>query len=128
MAVKVCERIGICKVGRNGSITELQREFFGQGWIFKDWKAFHGHQNAPCYVPELSDTVYTREDFMSLCDGQENIAEKLFYEVDWQSPSTLMDEWEKDGEINICDQCGRMLLAYDMHKCPHCGCFISERQ
>lgn len=65
---------------------------------------------------------------MSLCDDQEEIAEKLFYEVDWQSPSTLMDEWEKDGEINICGQCGRMLLAYDVHKCPHCGCSLSERQ
>lgn len=128
MAVKNCERIGICNVDRNGSITELQREFFGQGWIFKDWKAFRENQNVPCYVPELSDTVYTREDFMFLCDNQEEIAEKLFYEVDWQSPSTLMYEWEKDGEIDICDQCGRMFLSYDVHKCPHCGCFICEGQ
>lgn len=90
MAVEICERIGSCNVDRNGSITELQREFFGQGWIFKDWKAFHQYQDKPCYVPELSDTVYMRDDFMSLCNNQEEIAEKLFYEVDWQSPSALM--------------------------------------
>lgn len=27
MAVEICERIGSCNVDRNGSITELQREF-----------------------------------------------------------------------------------------------------
>ena len=128
MIVKNCKCIGICKIDRNGSITRLQREFFGQGWIFKDWKAFHEHQNAPCYVPELSDTVYTREDFISLCDNQEKIAERMFDEVDWQSPSTLMYEWEKDGEIDTCGLCGRMFLAWDVHKCPHCGCFICERK
>ena len=126
MAVKICECIGICKVDRNGSIIELQREFFGQGWIFKDWKAFHEHPNEPCYVPELSDTVYMRDDFMSLCNNQEEIAEKLFYEVDWQSPSALMYEWETDGEINTCGQCGKIILTYDVHKCPHCGCSISD--
>ena len=128
MTVRLCERIGICKVDRNGSIIELQREFFGQGWIFKDWKAFHECPNKPCYVPELSDTVYTRDDFMSLCNKQEEIAEKLFYEVDWQSPSALMYEWETDGEIDTCGQCGKMILTYDVHKCPHCGCSIKERQ
>lgn len=61
MVVKSCERVGSCNVDRNGSITEQQREFFGQGWIFKDWKAFRDHQNAPCYVPELSDTFIRRK-------------------------------------------------------------------
>ena len=128
MNEKACKCIGVCKADEHGRITKLQREFWGQGWIFKDWKAFHEHQNAPCYVPELSDTVYTREDFISLCDNQEKIAERMFDEVDWQSPSTLMYEWEKDGEIDTCGQCGRMFLACDVHKCPHCGCFICERK
>ena len=50
MDVKTHGRIGICKVDRNGCIMELQKEFFGQGWIFKDWNAFHNDRKAPCYV------------------------------------------------------------------------------
>lgn len=126
MDVKTHGRIGICKVDRNGCIIELQKEFFGQGWIFKDWNAFHNDRKAPCYVPELSDTVYTGNDFMSLCGNQEEIAERLFYEVDWQSPTTLMYEWETDGELDTCAQCGKMFLSYDVHGCPHCGCLIDE--
>ena len=101
MAVKICERIGICKVDKDGNIIELQREFFGQGWVFKDWEAFRNHPDAPCYVPELTDAVYTRNDLMALCNGQEELAEELFDQLDWQSPSTLMDEWERTGEINL---------------------------
>ena len=37
----------------------------------------------------------------------EEIAERLFYEVDWQSPTTLMYEWETDGELDTCAQCGK---------------------
>ena len=121
MAVKICDCIGICKVDRDGSITELQREFFRQGWIFKDWAAFHSKLDMPCYVPELHDVVYTRNDFMALCNGQEEIAERLFYEVDWQSPYTLMDEWERNGEIGICRECGKIYLLFNVNKCPYCG-------
>ena len=41
----------------------LEREYFQQGWIFKDWRAFRNNMDAPCYVPELDDTVYTKKDF-----------------------------------------------------------------
>ena len=47
MSVRLHERIDICKTDRNGNITELQRASFGQGWIFKDWDAFHCHRDAP---------------------------------------------------------------------------------
>lgn len=36
MVVKICEYIGICRTDEDGNIVELQREFFGQGWVFKD--------------------------------------------------------------------------------------------
>ena len=54
--------------------------------------------DAPCYVPELDDTVYTKKDFLQLCNNQEEIAEELFEQLDWQSPSTLFNEWEDMGE------------------------------
>ena len=101
MAVGRCERIGICKVDQDGNIIELQREFFGQGWVFKDWEAFQNRPDAPCYVPELHNAVYTRNDLIALCNGQEEMAEELFDQLDWQSPSTLMDEWERTGETGI---------------------------
>lgn len=69
MDMKICERIGICKVDADGNIVELQREFFSQGWVFKDWEAFKNRSDAPCYVPELDDAVYTRNDFMALCNN-----------------------------------------------------------
>ncbi len=58
MDMKICERIGICKVDSDGNIVELQREFFSQGWVFKDWEAFQNRPDAPCYVTELDDAVY----------------------------------------------------------------------
>lgn len=121
MAVKTDARIGTCKVDKDGNIIELQREFFGQGCIFKDWGAFHNRPDMPCYVPELFDTVYTRDDFMDLCNYQENIAEQLFDEVDWQSPSALLDEWERNGEIGICRECRKLYLNFNARKCPYCG-------
>lgn len=120
MAVKICERIGVCKVDTDGNIIELQREFFSQGWVFKDWEAFRNRSDAPCYVPELDDAVYTRNDFMALCNNQEEIAEELFYEVDWQSPCTLMNDWEIAGEIDTCRKCGKLFMAYNVKKCPYC--------
>ena len=62
--------------------------------------------DAPCYVSELDDTVYTKKDFLALCNNQEEIAEELFMQLDWQSPSTLFNEWEDMGEIGACEKCG----------------------
>lgn len=112
MDIKICGRIGICKVDADGNIVELKREFFGQGWVFKDWDAFQNRPAAPCYVPELDDTVYTRNDFMNLCNNQEEIAEELFYEVDWQNPCMFMNEWEIYGEIDTCEKCGKLQLYF----------------
>lgn len=46
MAVKICGRMGICKVDKDGNIKGLQREYFRQGWIFKDWDAFRDYLDA----------------------------------------------------------------------------------
>lgn len=121
MAVKICEQAGICKIDKDGNIVELQREYFRQGWIFRDWDAFRNHPNAPCYVPELFDTVYTRNDLIDLCNGQEEIAEELFYQLDWQSPSTLLDEWEDTEVIGTCKKCGKLYFLFGIKKCPYCG-------
>ena len=66
--------IGVCKIDHNKRIVDLQRGPLWQGWVFKDTKAFEQAPGTPCYVPELSDTVYTKEDFLGLCDNQEAIS------------------------------------------------------
>lgn len=112
MKADICERIGVCKVDAEGNLLELRREFFGQGWVFKDWGAFRDRLDAPCYVPELDDTVYTRRDFLELCSGREEIAEELFDQLDWQSPPALFNEWgdrEKQEPAGSAGSCYRHL-------------------
>lgn len=121
MEINIHERIGVCKVDADKNLVELEREFFGQGWIFKDWGAFDNRIDAPCYVPELDDTVYTRRDFLELCNGQEEIAGELFYQLDWQSPSTLFNEWEDMGAVETCEGCGKLFMAFGVERCPYCG-------
>ncbi len=121
MAANICERIGVCKVDGDGKLIEIKREFFRQGWVFKDWGAFRDSMDAPCYVPELDDTAYTKRDFLELCNGQENIAEELFNQLDWQSPSTLFNEWEDIGAVDFCERCEKLFLAFGIEQCPYCG-------
>ena len=89
------ESIGRC-INADGKIIELEKKYYRQGFIFKDWNAFYNAPGMPCYVPELSDRVYTREDFLQISDGQVEQANELFEEVDWQYPESLFDEWEAD--------------------------------
>jgi len=104
----------------NGKII---REYYGQGWIYKNYLEFEKKSNNICYIPELStndneeptleNTVtYNYSDFLDLAKGfletnkisnewciknnvtPHDIAKELFESVDWQSPETLLDEWE----------------------------------
>lgn len=115
------EKIGECIVGANGSLLKLEREYFRQGLVFKDYYAFYHDPKKPCYVPELDDAVYTRENFLNMCGGQEDIAEMIFDAVDWQSPETYLDEQYRDGELADCKKCGKIFESYNVYKCPHCG-------
>lgn len=40
-----------------------------------------------------------KSDFLAITGGNQKEAEELFDSVDWQSPSTLYDEWVRDGEV-----------------------------
>jgi hypothetical protein len=113
------------KIGKieNGII---EREYFGQGFIYKDFKAFEKKSDDICYVPELSTndneeatientTTYNYNDFLELANSfletneesrnwckknnvsAEDIETELFHAVDWQHPETLLNEWEIQG-------------------------------
>lgn len=102
--------------------TVIDRAYYRQGWIFKDEEAFLHHPDRVCYVPELSDAAYTREDFMGLCNAQEEFAKECFYTVDWQHPETWVEEQYRFDEWGWCKRCGQI---YDMSgepcSCPICG-------
>lgn len=83
------------------------------GYVYKNSFAFDKQTDEICYIPELGiegniiteDTsVYRYSDFLEmatdyvkrnkLSNTPQDMAEQLFECVDWQHPSTLLDEWE----------------------------------
>lgn len=116
-------RIGNCKVDNNGKIILLERDMSAQGMIFKDEDAFRERPTDPCYVPELTDTIYTREDILHICNNQEEVAERVFREIDWQHPEVYLDELFHDEEVYKCEHCGKIFDIYDGQnpRCPFCG-------
>lgn len=104
--------------GRKGLI---QREFYGQGYIVKDEVAYFAHPEQVCYVPELSDTAYTHNDLLALCDSQESMARCCFDNVDWQCPETWIDEQFIMGEWVKCPACRRWVDTNAAKECPFCN-------
>ena len=102
---------------------EIKREVYGQGMIFKSDEAFYDwqHPDRVCYIPELSDSTYTRNSFLAICNDQTELAEELYEAVDWQHPETLLEEWFQGGELDTCEACGKMFNCYGETKCPYCG-------
>lgn len=116
--------VGKCELDQEGNIIELVREYYNQGMVFKDWDAYQNRPNDPCYVPELSDTVYTKEDFLRLCNGQKSFADELFEGCDWEHPETLFEDWRINDEWRVCEKCGWIVdiaADGDIEKCPKCG-------
>ena len=99
----------------------IEREYYGQGMIYKNWETYKDDPSAVCYIPELSDSKYTRDCFLTLCNGNEELAKELFLSVDWQHPETLLDEWYIHEEVTTCEKCGWMFNCYEEKKCPKCG-------
>lgn len=100
-------------IKNNMSLNEIQKtmgfENIGQGYGYKNVKAFDlGMNNEKladkyiCYIPEFCynditeeldiDSCYTYKDFKELCDETKYSATFLFEAVDWQHPSSLLNE------------------------------------
>ena len=115
------------KVGSYTPETEdteavIDRDYYRQGWIFKDEEAFFHHPDKVCYVPELSDEGYTRQNFLDMCNGQEEIAALLFDMVDWQNPETLLNEQYDTYELDFCPVCQKIYcMMGEQIPCPVCG-------
>ena len=114
-------KIGSCTPETEDQEAVIDREYYRQGWIFKDEEAFRLHPEQVCYVPELSDEGYTRQDFLAMCNGQEELAEFLFEMVDWQSPETLKSELLATYEIDFCPVCKKYyFMQGEQIPCPIC--------
>lgn len=67
------------KVGQYTPATDeseviIDREFYRQGYIFKDEEIYETSLDKICYIPELSNTTYTHQSFLDMTDGQESLA------------------------------------------------------
>lgn len=101
---------------------QIDREWHGQGYIFKDEEAFLTAPDAPCYVAELSDEIYTHRDILRICNGQEEVAKLCFDEIDWQHPETWLDEAIMNDEFEMCPKCKKLYPMYgERCACPVCG-------
>jgi hypothetical protein len=116
-------QIGSYTPATDETVAVIEREYWGQGWIFKDEEAFYNHCDKPCYVPELSDTVYTKQAFINMCGGREDYAQECFDTVDWQHPETWVEEQFANGEWDECPACHHWYSrwAKDKPPCEKCG-------
>lgn len=116
--------------GNEGYLVE--KEYFGQGYIFKDEEAYYHHKDEPCYVPEHAgengyvESAYTGQDFLDMCGGDQDRADDLFHSVDWQFPETLMEDYFREQEWVICPKCKKTVDYGDGCNpvCPHCKTVI----
>lgn len=88
---------------------KMEFENIGQGFGYKCEEAFllgkandNYEDEYICYIPEYChdanrieiDSCYTYQDFKELCKNTKYSPIDLFESVDWQHPSTLLNEWD----------------------------------
>lgn len=103
----------------------IVRERYREGFIFKDYLAFLYTLDKVCYVPEYTNTRYTRQDFLNLCRGQPEIARRCFEEVDGEHLKSWLAGQFEAYKLALCPQCGRLYeiggFADKDRPCPVCG-------
>lgn len=114
------EVIGTYIPGKDGAGHIIRRDWSGQGWIYKNPAAFYHMPSEVCYIPELSDCIYTADDFIKLSLGQRELAEEMFLSVGWEHPETWLDEQFRMGELAVCPACGSIFQCYIGLTCPYC--------
>ena len=46
---------------------------------------------------------------------------QLNYGYGWEYVSSLLEDWQRNGELDTCKECGKMFNCYGVTKCPYCG-------
>ena len=89
---------GSIKVDDKGNVVSFERGATLQGFVYKNLDEFKP-SGGVCYIPELSDTMYTYDDFMDICDKDYGAAITVFDVVDWQHVETAYDEMKESEDI-----------------------------
>ena len=72
-------------------------------------------------IDEIIGCCYSGTDFISLCEGDADIAKYLFGCCNWQHPSTELTCQIADEFIIECESCGTLFLSNDTNTCPKCS-------
>jgi hypothetical protein len=143
--------VGEIQFQEDGSTPVFKKEYHNYGEeaeIFIDEIAFLYFRNMICYIPDNGDESKpedgcTYHDFLETAGGNAMIARHLFYEVTWEYPSTLYEQWEAHGTLDElekmyaekqqvytyagsgdfvrCNYCDKILLVpTGADKCPLC--------
>ena len=88
---------GSITVDAKGNVVSFERGATLQGFVYKNLDEFK-QGGEVCYIPELSDTMYTYDDFMDICKDYDT-AITVFDMVDWQHVETAYDEIKECEEI-----------------------------
>lgn len=68
----------------------------------------YGYTDEPIPMP-TEDGIYTKADFIRICDGDKELAEELFGDVDWQFPESLYNEWMDAKNESVCSKLNRQM-------------------
>lgn len=116
------------KVGKyvqphNGKPEIIEREWYEQGYFFKDEDAFLNYEDKVCYISEFDDTKYTRKDILKVCDNQYELAKQCFYGLSWESPCTWILDAIYSGIWCECKECNHYFYIEDEENmiCPFCA-------
>ena len=83
------EVIGELELDAEGNIVKLERHWFQQGYIYKNPNAYFDDKSAVCYVPELSDSLYTGAGLLGYVQWTTGNLQTTYLDaVDWQNPET----------------------------------------
>ena len=102
------ETIG--RINKDGTVEKEYCELNGNfGTIYKNWDAFAKKNDDTCYVSEFSSCEYSYLGYVDIAKGlfeqygytgDPTVLAKLLFEFStWQSPSTLIEEWDDMGEF-----------------------------
>ena len=80
-----------------------------QGQVYKNIEAFYKETERVCCIPELTNTPYTRNDFLELRLGQEDMVDVIFLSLDWQESEAWREEQFRTGEIDIRRACNQYI-------------------
>ena len=73
---------------------------------FKNYLNYKLHPDEVCYIPEHWDmkedgSGYAANDILKLCNDDQDLADMVFSLCDWQHPSTVLSELDRDDDLAL---------------------------